>query len=141
VSYTVLLSNIVVNGLVDLFDLSAIGFGASDRSAGGFGMEVRKTNVGAAKMLAGNGDIEVRTGDEMLAHVAPTLIKIDVEGMENLVLAGLKETVAKHRPTMLVEVDNSSEAVFLKWVKSNRYEVLDTFIRYRSNKNYLIKAL
>lgn len=139
-SYTVLLSNIVVNNFAHLFDLSAIGFGAADKAAGGYSMEARARNVGAAKMLPDSGDIEVRSGDELLAHVAPSLIKIDVEGMENLVLAGLRDTIKKHRPTILIEVDNANEAVFLAWLEKARYEVVRIFIRYKTNKNYLIKA-
>lgn len=139
-SYTVLLSNIVVNNFTHLFDLSAIGFGAADKAAGGYGMEVRTKNVGAAKMLPGDGAIEVRTGDDMLAHVSPSLIKIDVEGMEILVLEGLHDTIEQHRPTILIEVDNVNEEAFLAWVEKAQYEVVQIFIRYKTNKNYLIKA-
>lgn len=139
-SYTLLLANIVVNGLVGVFDLRGVGFGASDKASGGFAMEVRTKNVGAARMLPGEGDIEVKRGDDILAGIAPDMIKIDVEGMEIDVLAGLEQTVATHRPVMLVEVDNRNEAAFLDWVGAHDYSVAQIFIRYKTNKNYLITA-
>ncbi|SEM82218.1 methyltransferase, FkbM family [Pseudorhodobacter antarcticus] len=140
VSYTLLLANIVANGLVGTFDLRGLGIGASDRAAGGFAMEVRTKNVGAAKMLPGEGDINVQRGDDILAGLVPNMIKIDVEGMEIEVLAGLEETVAAHKPVMLIEVDTRNDAAFLAWVKAHHYDVAQVFVRYKTNKNYLITA-
>jgi FkbM family methyltransferase len=139
-SYTLLLANVMANGLLAKFDLRGLGVGASDRAAGGFAMEVRTKNVGAARMLPGEGDIEVRRGDDILADLVPAMIKIDVEGMEMDVLAGLQDTVTAHHPTMLVEVDTRNDDAFLAWVAAHGYTVAQVFIRYKSNKNYLITA-
>jgi hypothetical protein len=46
----------------------------------------------------------VKRGDQMLASVRPALIKIDVEGFECHALAGLAETIRKHRPIIVTEV-------------------------------------
>ena len=80
-AYRLLLANVALNGLIGVFDLSHIGIGLSDVETGGFGMEDRTRNLGAAKMQAGSGDIRVTTGDRILADEAPDMIKIDVEGM------------------------------------------------------------
>jgi FkbM family methyltransferase len=37
--------------------------------------------------------------------LAPTFVKVDVEGHEAAVLRGARRTVARHRPTLLLEID------------------------------------
>lgn len=46
----------------------------------------------------------------------PTLIKIDVEGVELEVLEGMRETIALHRPVLLCEIDDGdTEAFTRRW--------------------------
>lgn len=60
------------------------------------GIDTGGTHVGGA------GDIEMRTLDAFdLADV--DFIKIDVEGYEHQVLAGARDTIARWRPTIIVE--------------------------------------
>jgi FkbM family methyltransferase len=48
--------------------------------------------------------VEVQRLDDVLPKgFKPALIKIDVEGAEVLVLKGARETLAKHKPTLLIE--------------------------------------
>jgi FkbM family methyltransferase len=49
------------------------------------------------------------TIDELIAEgfPQPSLIKIDVEGAEHLVLAGAKSCLARHRPIIIIETSNT----------------------------------
>ena len=137
-AFDLLVQNVLVNGLGDVVDISMIGVGVSDEQTGGFAMQDRDRNLGGAKMLEGSGDLEVHRGDALLAEVTPDFIKIDVEGMEMKVLAGLSGVLERCRPVMMVEVDNEVEETFMAWVAAQGYAVLSTHQRYRLNKNHLI---
>ncbi|AXI42432.1 FkbM family methyltransferase [Sulfitobacter sp. SK011] len=138
-AYKLLLANVVLNEFSGVFDLRHIGFGVSDEKADGFGMTKRKRNLGAARMQAGEGDIETITGDEAMADDTPDFIKIDVEGMEMLALRGLQETITRCAPMILIEVDQENYAAFDDWVEKHGYDVIDTFKRYTTNKNFLLR--
>ncbi len=137
-AFKLLFQNTLVNRLTGIIDLSRLGVGLSDREEGGFAMEQRARNLGGARMLSGRGELQVLPGDTLFADESPDLIKIDVEGMEMAVLGGLEATIAKHRPVLLVEVDNENEAAFMAWSESAGYDVADTIQRYRQNKNHLL---
>jgi len=137
-AYNLLIQNVLVNRLEGVIDLSRLGVGLSDSEADGFAMEKRDRNLGSAKMLSGEGNLRVFRGDSLFADEYPDMIKIDVEGMEMAVLAGLEGVLSKHKPVMLVEVDNENEAAFMEWVKKAGYDVVDTVQRYRQNKNHLL---
>lgn len=137
-AYKLLVSNVALNGLNDVVDLSKVGLGLSDVPAKGYAMEERKKNLGGARMLQGEGDIEVDTGDNIFAGEIPSMIKIDVEGMELKVLAGLDKTINEHRPVIFVEVDRRNDDAFQTWLSEVDYQITQTFQRYKANKNYLI---
>ena len=138
-AYKLLIANVVMNGFREQFDLSYIGIGVSDRRATGFGMSKRDQNLGAARMLEDAGEIETITGDEALAQETPNLIKIDVEGMEMLVLRGLQHTISRCAPTLLIEVDRENYTAFDAWIEAHDYEIIDTFQRYQVNKNFVVR--
>ena len=55
-------------------------------------------------------EVEVRRLDDL--GLAPALVKIDVEGAEPAVLAGLTRTIERHRPVFLIEdADDVHDAV------------------------------
>ncbi len=137
-AWRLLIHNMLINGLEGVVELGKLGVGLSDARAEGFAMEKRARNLGGAKMLPGKGDLTVLPGDELLAGETPDLIKIDVEGMEIQALGGLEQTIAAHRPVLLVEVDNENEEAFLVWVGAHGYEVAETVQRYKLNKNHLL---
>lgn len=77
---------------------------------------------GGATLSAGDAGsdatsrLEVRTVavDELVGAGRlrpPTVVKIDVEGAEAAVLDGMAETIAAHRPVLVVEVDDADAAV------------------------------
>ncbi|MEP5728765.1 MAG: FkbM family methyltransferase [Sulfitobacter sp.] len=138
-AYKLLLANVALNGFGDLFDLRHVGLGLSDEKASGFAMSKQDRNLGGAKMQAGEGDIETITGDEALGHVTPDFLKIDVEGMEMMALRGLDETIERCSPLILIEVDEHNYAAFDAWVEEKGYDTLDTFQRYKTNKNFLLR--
>lgn len=66
----------------------------------------------------GSETVEVKTLDSF--GLAPTLLKIDVEGMEIAVLAGALETIRKHRPYIWME-RNFSEKILVDVFKALGY--------------------
>ncbi len=138
VAYRLLIANILSNRLADVVDLSRLGVGVSDVEADGFAMEDRDRNIGAARMIPNEGTIKTLPGDVLCKDLEPDLIKVDVEGMELLVLAGLAQTIQRRRPKLFVEVDIVNEQDFLVWAKANGYREERVWQRYKSNKNYLL---
>lgn len=138
-AYKLLLANVAMNGFGGVFDLSWLGLGLSDKPGDGFAMERRKTNLGAARMLPGGGDLRVVTGDEALAGESPDFIKIDVESMELQVLAGLEATLKRCGPWMLIEVDKHNDEAFHDWRNGAGYEVETEVRRYETSTNYLVR--
>ncbi len=55
-------------------------------------------------------------------RVAPALIKIDVEGFEWEVLQGMSETIDKHHPILMVEVQTHREEIH-KWFRLQGYRL------------------
>jgi FkbM family methyltransferase len=72
-------------------------------------------------------EVETRTIDSL--GLAPSLIKIDVEGFEHLVLEGARETVKQHSPVIMFEA----------WDDAAR-ERSEGIIR-EANRNYRFEAI
>lgn len=133
-----LMANVLLNRLDGVIDLSLLGVGLSDASESGYGMKRHDKNLGATKMFAGKGDMQVHAGDALFADEIPDLIKIDVEGMEMKVLSGLEQTISRTRPVILIEVDGENDARFQDWRAAQGYDVVQTVRHSRKNCNYLI---
>jgi FkbM family methyltransferase len=85
-------------------------------SKGNFG------GVGFGRSDLGSIEVEVRTLDSF--NLAPSLIKIDVEGHELAVLQGAVETIAKYSPTLYVEDDRPELRYELrKFIRSLGYKI------------------
>lgn len=136
--FEMLIANVLVNGLSDVVVLNRLGVGVSDQHSGGYAMEQKATNYGAAQMLPGEGDIEVFRADELIPKEKPALIKIDVEGMELSVLGGLSGILKRCRPIIFIEVDNQNQDRFADWVEENDYESVFNLRRSRANINHLL---
>ncbi|WP_374636489.1 FkbM family methyltransferase, partial [Paracoccus sp. (in: a-proteobacteria)] len=133
------MANIVLNRLEHVIVTEHLGLGLSDQPGSGFGMGRHDRNLGATELRAGSGGIAVETGDRLLADETPDFIKLDVEGMEMQVLAGLQATIARTRPLMLVEVTDVNSAAFGQWCLTRGYHLLEEWRVGPRNANYLIE--
>jgi FkbM family methyltransferase len=133
----VLESNIMLNGIQRQVDAQHLGVGLSDHAGEGAGMRVPVRNLGGSRVVEGGGDIRLARADELLAGETFDLIKIDVEGMELAVLAGL-EGLLGSKPPLFVEVDTANDTAFHDWCARTGYAVLERFQRYARNVNYLV---
>lgn len=97
----------------------AVGLGSRDESLDYFAPVGR--NIGTGSFLASHaidnnvllGKLRVVRGDTFLAGLGldrVDLVKIDVEGFEKQVLLGLRETLRHHRPTVLMEMSETTKA-------------------------------
>lgn len=62
----------------------------------------------------GNVRVAVRRLDSIVNEAAlppPNLVKIDVEGAENDVLCGARDTLARHRPVLIIELHGTNDLV------------------------------
>lgn len=137
----ILLTNLGLNGVLDRCDVTNLGIGLSDVPAENRAISAPRGNLGGGRIVESDqadGGIPLRRGDDVLQDMAPTFLKIDVEGMELAVLAGLSDTIARHRPTIFIEVDQVNRAAFLDWLAAQNYAVKARYRRYRANENFLI---
>lgn len=136
-AYRLLILNMVMNDLQDRTVFDYVGFGASDVDREGFAMSDRRKNLGAARMLAGQGDIATLRPDDFLYDETPNFIKVDVEGMEMQVLRGLQKTIQRTRPVLLVEVDRANIHDFADWRLAHGFELPTSIKHYADNRNFL----
>ncbi len=141
VATSILLTNLGLNGLLPRCEANYLGIGLSDHTADGKAMATKRFNLGAGLIIDGDasrvGSIALRRGDDLLAKETPNFLKIDVEGMEMAVLGGLSDLIARCRPIIFIEVDNTNRTAFDQWVAQNHYASKATFRRYKANENFL----
>ncbi len=135
----ILRENIRLNGLDSIGDLSHLGIGLGDKPSRAT-FSVGLSNLGAATLHEQpTGSIETKTGDSVLEK-EPRIdfIKIDTEGFEIKVLAGLEKTIRKHRPTIYIEVDWQNQVEFKSFLQLANYRVEKQHKNYEPNENFLI---
>lgn len=93
-------------------------------------------NLGLGVLKPGEGTVKIARGDDLLDY--SEFLKIDVEGFEMKVLAGLPQLIAKHHPMIYIEVDNSNLEEFNSWIQTNNYRIIERVKRYEVNENFLI---
>jgi FkbM family methyltransferase len=73
-------------------------------ATGSLSETVRFTIGGTASKISSTGtcEVEVVTLDDVLEYVAPTYVKLDIEGSEPATIEGGSKTIARHRPKMAV---------------------------------------
>lgn len=137
----ILTLNLLLNEL-NFVDKSFLGVGLSDVETTARMAQHHINNLGEAGVIEDPaGSIKLVTGDSLFAGRQIDFIKIDVEGHEMRVLAGLEQTIARNRPKMFIEVDDSNRAAFDAWVESHRYELIKAFRRRPNNENFLMQPV
>lgn len=100
--------NLRINGLEQRVKVHEIGLGA--RSARADLHLEDEQNLGHCSLRTSrSGKIEVRAFDELDVPRSVTLVKIDVEGMEAEVLAGMQNLLREARPALYVEIQSAAE--------------------------------
>lgn len=128
-----------LNGLDAKVERATLGYGIGSENVEGYAIHNPKGNLGWARLTKGEGDIELRTGDSLLAREDRIdLIKIDVEGMEISALAGLSATIKRFRPKIFVEVDILNRDEFFTVLKTLNYTTIKEFPQMRQNQNFLL---
>jgi FkbM family methyltransferase len=128
---SLLVTNLELNGVGNV-EVHALGL--SDHSANA---ELRfdPVNLGAARLnvdkapSARRAEIELMIGDEAVERdVRVGFIKVDVEGAEDAVLRGLKQTLCTHKPIVMLEqlpdaIDESGGSRSLTLLRELGYSV------------------
>ena len=95
-------------------------------------------NLGHTLLLdTPGGEIRSVVADSILLNTPVEFIKLDVEGMEFEVLAGLSATLFWWRPTLFVEEFDHRREQFDRWLSDNSYRVAETHRLYENISNYL----
>jgi len=90
-----------------------------------------------------NNPIHIKKFDEINLNCKPKFIKIDVEGFDYEVLKGMKKTIKKNKPIILVEFNKNNFFKIKKFLKD--YNVWLYFYEYSQfkifNKNMIDKEI
>lgn len=97
-----LMINLAMNGDAS-FDFKLVGQALGNAKGKAEIVPTSQYNIGLTRIALGKGEVEVVTGDQIVAGAPLDLIKIDVEGMEVQVLQGLAETLKFSKPAIYVE--------------------------------------
>lgn len=120
-------------------DLDLAAYALGDRKTRGEIETRHENNLGFGVLKESvDGVVEVATGDDLLADETFDFVKIDVEGHELAVLAGLEKTIARDRPIIYIEVNNVNLRKFTSWTEKHQYVIRERIKRYDVNENYLL---
>lgn len=126
--------NIALNELGDRTTVYVMGLSSSSGRANIQSQQFH--NLGSARLVTGAGDLLIEMGDAVLQGPV-SFIKIDTEGMEMAVLAGLQTTITNWQPTLFVEVEDVHFTEFKALLAQHHYKIVDYFRRYSGLANYV----
>ena len=101
-------------------------------------VSAERYNSGGTRVRLDGGDVAVCRGDDLFGAEKFDLIKIDVEGMEVEVLAGLAQTIARGRPLIFVEVQDENRERFAAIVQQWHFAVAWQNQMYPGITNFLV---
>ncbi|WP_284124578.1 FkbM family methyltransferase [Parerythrobacter aestuarii] len=130
----ILETNAALNHVASRIELHRVGL--SD-SAGNASLQLHSNNLGATRLTAGAGGIELVTGDTLVGEQGIGFIKIDTEGFELPVLRGLAGTIARDHPPLFVEVETENLPGFEQLCAEHGYTITERFQRYETSVNCL----
>lgn len=152
-SYKILLANVALNYCHNV-NLDFIGLALGDRECVGYPLMIYGAdNLGAATISPSPfvdqenpnvlEPVRIVTGDSLFTSIDIDFIKMDVERMEMVALAGLKQTIDRCRPKIFIEVSAENEDDFRAWIQDNKYTVHSTHDKYSAPifANYFILPL
>jgi FkbM family methyltransferase len=100
---------------------------ASDHNGNGY-LYVDKNHPGNHHLALEGMPVRTITIDDLLTDIAcqgVSLIKIDVQGAESLVIAGASQTIARFHPDLFVEIDDAA----LQELGSSAEKLLSSIVR------------
>ncbi|TLS71579.1 FkbM family methyltransferase [Aliarcobacter thereius] len=103
--------NIKLNDVLEIVNTNYLGIGLGD-SDGEFTINEPSQKIGGTRLvpkankeiktISNKSIVKVNSLDSLNLDIAPNFIKIDVEGMELLVLKGIHKTIHKYKPNIFV---------------------------------------
>lgn len=125
--------NLLLNERMDRVTLHRCGV-ADEASMADFKMMAN--NLGATRLVEGQG-VPIAVGDDKLQGERVDFLKIDTEGFELKVLAGLKNVIHEQRPPIFVELDDNNCPAFGALCEEMGYHIVREFRRYPTHINLL----
>lgn len=121
--------NITLNQIDDRIDPRGIGYGVGSQSGRYQIRQSQQDNLGSTSIEeAMDGDLEVRSLDDLIGQDPIHGLKIDAEGMEFDVLEGARGLIARERPLIWVEILRPHTLEFAqRWCRENDYRIVYSF--------------
>jgi FkbM family methyltransferase len=135
-AYLILRCNIALNNVQSVVMHYGVGLSNMPSRAS---QKTQVDNLSGTRLIPDQhgGSLELVRGDDLLHGQPVDFIKVDTEGMEMRVLAGLTQTLANHHPPIFVEVDDINIAAFHAFLRRHGYRIAREHQRYRGNTNFL----
>lgn len=137
VANTILRCNVALNELQERILVHDCALGARD-GRGRMAEPRFAANLGATPIAEDGDDFHIAKGDEIIGNRIVGFIKIDVEGFELEVLKGLSSTIARDRPSMMVEVDQHNREAFDRLIDELGYRLVEELPESECNANCFV---
>lgn len=137
IQHTLLCMNAALNGVAHKTQIHKVALSDIEGFTWIYGI---KENIASAhlRQLPSGELVRLARGDDFIGEVGSFFLKVDVEGHEMKVLEGFKQSIARQRPNIFIEVSNHNSDLLASWVAGNNYRVADRFKRYETNENFML---